>query len=358
VKNIFYITNIFPYYRKPIWELLLNEKTYNFHFYYSNQNLNGIKAVNNIKNEKLHLIKNYFFLGRIIWQKGVIQEIIKKRPDKIILFGEMNVISNWLIAILSKYLKIEVIFWGHGLYGNEKWFKKFLRVAFLKLADKHLLYSERAKGIMIKNGFNSSNLFVVYNSLDFEKQNRHYQKLKNSLKDQENEDLKLIFIGRLTKIKRLDILIKAIKKTKKDIELNIIGEGEEKKNLIVLVKKYDLQKINFLGEIFDEDVISEKIFFSDLCVSPGNVGLTAIHSLTYGTPVLTHDNFNFQMPEAEAIKENVSGVFFRIDDTNDLSEKIKTFKKYNFNKSKVREIVLNKYNPNYQKTIFDKIILQ
>ena len=48
-EKYFYITNIFPYYRKPIWELLLNEKTYNFHIYYSNQNLNGIKAVDDIK---------------------------------------------------------------------------------------------------------------------------------------------------------------------------------------------------------------------------------------------------------------------------------------------------------------------
>lgn len=358
MKNIFYITNIFPYYRKPIWELLLNEKAYNFHFYYSNQNLNGIKAADDIKNEKLNLIKNYFFLGRIIWQKGIILEIIKKRPDKIILLGEMNVISNWLIAILSKYLKIEVIFWGHGLYGNEKLFKKFLRIIFLKLADKHLLYGDRAREIMIKNGFNSSNLIVVYNSLDFEKQNIHYKNLKNSIIEDENEDLKLIFIGRLTKNKRLDILINAIKKAERPIILNLIGEGEEKKNLIELVKKYNLKNINFLGEIFDERAISESIFFSDLCVSPGNVGLTAIHSLTYGTPVLTHDNFNFQMPEAEAIKENISGIFFKINNTNDLANKIKKFKKSNFNKTKVREIVLKKYNPFYQKTIFDKIILQ
>ena len=335
----------------------MNEKAYNFHFYYSNQNLKGIKAVDDIKNEKLHIIKNYFFLGRVIWQKGVIIEIIKKRPDKIILLGEMNVISNWLIAIISKYLKIEVIFWGHGLYGNEKLFKKFLRITFLRLADKHLLYGERARGIMIKNGFDPLKLFVIYNSLDFEKQNKHFKKLENKLFKEEKENLKLIFIGRLTKNKKLDILIKAIKMAKKPIELKIIGEGQEKKNLIELVKKYNLQNIYFLGEIFDEEVISEKIYYSDLCVSPGNIGLTAIHSLTYGTPVLTHDDFNFQMPEVEASEENLSGIFFRINNTNDLSEKLNTFKKSNFNKSKVREIILTKYNPNYQKTIFDKIIL-
>ena len=270
----------------------------------------------------------------------------------------MNVISNWLIAIISKYLKIEVIFWGHGLYGNEKLFKKFLRITFLRLADKHLLYGERARVIMIKNGFDPLKLFVVYNSLDFEKQNKHFKKLENKLFKEEKENLKLIFIGRLTKNKKLDILIKAIKMAKKPIELNIIGEGQEKKNLIELVKKYNLQNIYFLGEIFDEEVISEKIYYSDLCVSPGNIGLTAIHSLTYGTPVLTHDDFNFQMPEVEASEENLSGIFFRINNTNDLSEKLNTFKKSNFNKSKVREIILTKYNPEYQKTIFDKIILK
>ena len=93
-----------------------------------------------------------------------------------------------------------------------------------------------------------------------------------------------------------------------------------------------------------------------MCVSPGIL----INSTfaTYGTPVLTHDDFNFQMPEVEAIEENLSGIFFRINNTNDLSEKLRTFKKSNFKKSKVREIILTKYNPNYQKTIFDKIILQ
>lgn len=358
MKNIFYITNIFPYYRKAIWQLLLNEKSYNFHFYYSEQNLNGIKAIDNLKNEKLHLIKNHFFLGRIIWQSGVIKEIINKRPNKIILMGEMNVISNWFIAIISKILLIEVIFWGHGLYGNEKGIKKIARLIFLKLANKHLLYGERARDIMLKYGFNPSKLFVVYNSLDFEKQNMHYLKLESTAIKDDSKNLKLIFIGRLTKNKRLDILLKAIYKTEKPIELNLIGDGEEMKYLEELVKKYNLKKINFLGEIFDEEVISEKIFFSDLCVSPGNVGLTAIHSLAYGTPVLTHDNFNFQMPEAEAIKENVSGIFFRNDSTNDLSIKLKTFKKSTFNKTKVREIVINKYNPFYQKKIFDNIMLQ
>ena len=49
---------------------------------------------------------------------------------------------------------------------------------------------------------------------------------------------------------------------------------------------------------------------SDLTVSPGNIGLTAIHSLSYGTPVCSHSNFNNQMPESEAIINFEKWFFF------------------------------------------------
>ena len=51
---------------------------------------------------------------------------------------------------------------------------------------------------------------------------------------------------------------------KKPIELKIIGEGQEKKNLIELVKKYNLQNIYFLGEIFDE--LFQKRYSFLICV--------------------------------------------------------------------------------------------
>ena len=64
-----------------------------------------------------------------------------------------------------------------------KMFKSFKST--LNLLCKHLCMVKSKENV--KNGFNSSNLFLIYNSLDFEKQNRHYQKLKNSLKEDKNE---------------------------------------------------------------------------------------------------------------------------------------------------------------------------
>jgi hypothetical protein len=57
-------------------------------------------------------------------------------------------------------------------------------------------------------------------------------------------------------------------------------------------------------------------------VSPGNVGLTAMHTMVFGTPVLTHDDFPHQMPEFEAIKESETGSFFKYGDVESLADGI------------------------------------
>ena len=94
---------------------------------------------------------------------------------------------------------------------------------------------------------------------------------------------------------------------------------------------------------------------SDLCISPGNVGLTAIQSLGYGTPVCTHNNFKNQMPEAESIIEGYNGTFFEENSLESLKNKI-----INWNYSerdKIKENCLNtiknKYNTNNQIEIFE-----
>ena len=99
------------------------------------------------------------------------------------------------------------------------------------------------------------------------------------------------------------------------------------------------------------------IYLSDLCVSPGNVGLTAIHALSYGTGVASHNNFNNQMPEVESIIDGVNGFLFREGDYLDLVEKIRSFLKAKPLKKKARQIIDEKYNPYSQKLIFDKLIL-
>ena len=358
MKKVFYFTNIFPLYRESIWQLLRDEKSYDFHFFFSNQNLSGIKSISSTHHNKYHEIKNHFFLGRLIWQSKFLKDLINNKPDILILLGEMNVISNWVLAIFGKLFDTKVYYWGHGIYGNESILKRLFRFLFLKLAYGHILYGEWAKTKLIHIGFDKEKLHVVYNSLNYDSQKKHFEKLlKHPLP---KKVYRLIFIGRLTKTKKIDQLLKALGKISNQIkyELNIVGDGLEKPYLINLKNELGLSNINFLGPIYEEKALSELIFNSNVCVSPGNIGLTAMHSLSYGTPVITHNDFKNQMPEAEAITENINGLFFKKDNIEDLAEKILKSSEIKFDKHIVRSVINEKYNPNFQKKIFDNLILK
>jgi len=185
------------------------------------------------------------------------------------------------------------------------------------MAEGTFLYGEHARQLMIQNGINEKRLHVIYNSLDYEKtQLVRKQLIRNAVYREKfsNNNPVLIFIGRLAPIKKLDLLIHGLHKMAgngKQLNLVIVGDGNEKERLEIIVKQYGLtQNVWFFGPSYDEQKTGELIYNADLCVSPGNVGLTGIHSLSYGTPVITHNNFAKQMPEFEAIENGVTGAFF------------------------------------------------
>ena len=117
----------------------------------------------------------------------------------------------------------------------------------------------------------------------------------------------------------------------------------------------------FYGASYDEKTNAELIYNADLCVSPGNVGLTAMHALIFGCPVITHNYFEWQMPEYEAIHAGNTGDFFKMDDIADLIATIskwfavKSDKREEVRKACFKEIDTN-WNPYYQMDIIKKNI--
>lgn len=314
MNKVIYFTNIFPNYRKNIWDKLLDQKVFDLKIFFDKKSFNGIKSLSPDQlpyhKNKLLYLKNYSAFGIVYWQSRVIKECILSSFDKVIFLGEMNILSTWIACVVCKLKKKEIIFWTHGIYGKEGRIKSWLRLLFYKLADTFFVYENRAKDLMIRKGFNKDIIHVVYNSLDFELQLQIFNQLEKKNQSTQlqlfrNNLPTLFFIGRLTINKKIDQLINAsiiLNKKNPSFNLLIIGSGPIKKKLEKLAKPI-LKKglCHFHGAVFEEIKIAELIYHSDLCVSPGNVGLTAIHSMSYGVPVATHDNFNNQMPEAEAI---------------------------------------------------------
>lgn len=372
MNKVLYFTNIFPKYRKNIWDKLLNQKEFDLKIFFDNRPLNGIysQSPDELPHHKHKLLdlKNYSAFGVIYWQSKVIKECILSSFDKVIFLGEMNIISTWIACLVCKLKNKEIIFWTHGLYGNEGKIKSWFRGLFYKLADKFFIYENSAKDKMVKKGFEREIIHVIYNSLDFELQLQIFNQLEKKnqstkLKLFRNNLPILFFIGRLTSKKKIDQLIQAsilLNKINPSFNLLIIGSGPAQKKLEKLAYPILKEGLCYFHEaVFDEIKIAELIYNSDLCVSPGNVGLTAIHSMSYGIPVATHDNFKNQMPEAEAIEPFENGIFFNEDDIEDIAFKIKLwFSKYHGIKSKkeLRSKIDKIYNPNRQIEVFKKVL--
>ncbi len=309
-----------------------------------------------------------------LWQKGLLYQLRKKNFDVLIFLGNMYYISTWVAVIYCKLRKKKIYMWTHGVTSNRKGFKWKLRKTFYKLSDGILLYGNNAKSVMIKNGFPENKLHVIYNSLDYEQQLKYRKLIDAELILKTRKELfkeyylpYLVFVGRLTTQKKLNMIVEAIKSlSENNIRVNtlFVGKGDAQKELEVLIKKNNLQdNFKFYGPCYDEEKLSSLIGSADICVSPGEIGLTAMTALGYGTPVISHDDFNNQMPEYESIKPKYNGDLFKRGSTKDLADKICEWlsSTQDMPREEIQrrcyDVIDNKYNPKNQATIINRIIL-
>lgn len=357
------IYNMAASYRAPIFRLI--DRTFDVDWHYGYQ-LGDIKEMD--ASELRHVSRTgRKSFGPLTWQTNVIGLLWHPEYEAYIMTGEPFTLSSWAFCILKRLFRPrkKVYYWSHGWYGREGWFKKWLKRGFFGLADGTFLYGSYAREKAVEQGNNPDKLWVIHNSLDYD---RHMQ-LRRSLsvsdiykKHFHNDSPTLIFIGRLTPVKRLDLVIKALGLLKNEgmhYNLVFVGDGSETGKLRELADAEDVN-VWFYGSCYDDAATASLIYNADLCVSPGNVGLTAIHTMSFGTPVLTHDNFPMQMPEFEAVCDGKTGAFFKENDVRSLADSITRWFADHDDREKVRQSCYAEidasWTPEYQLEVLKTII--
>lgn len=360
------ISNIAAHYREEIYSLMDSELDCDFVF--GDTLNNGIKTFDTSHFRNKVKILHNFQKGEVtLWQKGVVKELLKNY-DAYIISDDIRCFSTWVNMLLSKVLRKKVYYWAHGWYGRERLILKLIKHIFYRLPDGIFLYGNYSRDIMIQNGFNHNKLWVIHNSLSYSRQYaiRTKQNPSNIYKNHfSNSYPTLIYIGRLTAYKKLHMILEAIKLLEDDnlkCNLVLVGDGAEKESLIKKVEVMGLNdKVWFYGACYDEEANAELIYNADLCVSPGNIGLTAIHVMMYGTPAITHNDFRYQGPEYEAILPGKTGDFYEYDDVASLASTIsKWLQTYNDKRNAIRKSCFDEidsyWTPQYQlKVIQDNI---
>lgn len=300
-----------------------------------------------------------------------LSEIAKDRSiSSYVLIGDPQLLDTWTLPLLIKMFnrKAKIFFWTHGWYGKESKLKALVKKAYFRLVDGVLLYGNYARELMIKEGFKPETLFTIHNALHHDQQLTLRNSIKPSLiyKDYfSNGSPNIIFIGRLTKVKQLDMVINALATLKEKGEcynLVFVGDGTEREALETFVKEKKLEKnVWFYGACYDEKQNAELIYNADLCVAPGNIGLTAMHSLVFGCPAISHNDFKWQMPEFEAIHPGTTGDFFERNNVESLADTIsKWFAEHQNKREEVRHAcydeIDNYWTPEFELSVLKKAL--
>jgi glycosyltransferase involved in cell wall biosynthesis len=237
--------------------------------------------------------------ARLLWDFLVIPQVIwdhVKHPFTLIhahaySAGAPGKLLSWLLGI-------PVIFTVHGSntldimaseklrqlvkpnwtaklkYRLERWFLTGIRYdAMITVARNFLDYPNKTK-----------RLFVIPNGAKIPK----IRQPESSSKKQ----VSLLFVGRLEKIKGVDLLLKALAAVKDELpqfELKIVGNGSQKEHLRQVTKELNLHSVvTFLGEVTGEK-LAQEYRQADLFILPSlseGQPLTVLEAWANQTPVL------------------------------------------------------------------------
>lgn len=304
-------------YREPIFRELA--ETGNFNVAADTQSNNDIEIVSPDFYQPSFFIKlqNVWFGRSFLWQMGLLKQVFSRKYDAVVFLGDPFFLSTWVSVVFIKLMKKRSVLWTHGFIRNGGT-KDQIKLFLYRIVDALFLYGDHAKENLIQYGISKDKLYPIYNSLDYLEQ----KKLRDSVNADrvkqiranlfEEDHFQIVFVGRLTHHKKLNVLIELLVELEKRgviANLLLIGDGAARTELENLVCSFKglKSRVNFYGKTYEEEELCCLLMSSDLCVAPGEIGLTAMHVMAYGIPVVTHDDLNSQMPEYESVIEGLTG---------------------------------------------------
>lgn len=235
--------------------------------------------------------------GRRSFHEAVIYSIallphLAKEDFDIIDVSVFPYFSCITVKMASIFRRIPVVITWHEIWGDY-WYEYLGKIGFLgklvewmisRISKNSIAVSELTKKGLVALGVNDTNIYLVANGIDLER----ISQVKPSA-----NNCDIIFIGRFIKEKNIDKLIEAvdlIRQKMPDVKCHIIGDGPEKKQLIIQVSDSELEKnIRFFGFLEYDEVIailkSSKVL--SLPSTREGFGIVVLEAFACGVPVVT-----------------------------------------------------------------------
>ena len=308
---------------------LLNDKNLNFK---NLMNLNIKLPINGFLKSRIF----YTFLSLVILIP-LYKFLRKEKPDYLIIH-----LITVPVLILCFFFNFKTKFILR-ISGYPK--LNFLRKIFWKLVSKKIYKiftpTQITKKMLIDNGvFNENKIFLLRDPI-ISISNLNTLKRQKISKDF-NHNNYILSIGRLTKQKNFQFLVKAYALLKKEVmhlpKLIIIGEGEEKNNLNDKIRENNMEKdIFILGYKSNVFQYLHKSLFFLLSSSWEDPGFVLVEAAASNKLILSS---NVLSGPKEFLYNKSSGFLFEKENITDFKNKVK----YILSNINSKEIFINKVN--------------
>jgi glycosyltransferase involved in cell wall biosynthesis len=255
-----------------------------------------------------------------VWQQGMLSLLKSNLYDVVIAEFNPRIVSNVLGCFWRQRLPLQWIWWGHGISPQSNAISIRLRVWLSRLADALIFYEATQQAKFVSWGVAQEKTFVANNSIDTE----DIDPLVEARPCHERH--RILYIGRLIPQKKIALLIHgfahALSSLPPETKLTLVGDGTEREALERLVHELNIgERVEFVGAVYQQTQLAPLFNSAWVSVSPGYIGLSAIHSLAYGVPLLVAKG-EPHSPEQAALEEGTNSVFFPSDDVTALGKQL------------------------------------
>jgi glycosyltransferase involved in cell wall biosynthesis len=338
MNKVLLIEPVLAHYRKDVFQTFFDSEDFNFEII-AGRSYQGIQSLD-YRNSIFDYTALKVFSHTFYYLKGSVKYALSKKPDVIICTGvDFHLLHTIILFFIYRIiLRKRFYWWSHAATGHQRKFGFLIRKFFYRSSNGIFSYNRAGKENLLLMGVKDQKIVVVNNSINKE----DYGYLNHDLNNKTTGNVfTILYCGRVTKSKKIDILIQALgvlrKKNVFDFKCFIIGDGDLEE-IIKLAKELNiLEKIDFVGAKYGKQA-HPYFLDSDLFVYPGGIGLSALHSLSFGIPVITTDNLSLHFPEFELIKPGFNGDLFTDNSFEDLANKIVEWRN---NLTKSREKYIN-----------------
>ncbi|MCK5319969.1 glycosyltransferase family 4 protein [Candidatus Parcubacteria bacterium] len=262
-------------------------------------------------------LKNIYILIKIIYYK------FKFKIKNIICFGIWEKI---IFTPVAKILKIKTVWLELPREKKEKsnFILNFLLKKISRLA-KLIVFKKCDKNNLIKREFDSKKISFIAPGINLKQCARQENIFNDLAKNKNSQSQKKFFtIGTVAKLnsgQTIEVLFGAVKKALDvipNLQIIIIGEGEERKKLTWLAQKMEIDNLSwFVGEQthlkkwFDGfDIFSSACANADL-----NDIFVLLKAMSAGLPIISVENHGFD----DIIEDNKNGLLLPKDDSEFLA---------------------------------------